>query len=94
MESRSQIAAKVTKLLALARSSNIHEAATAAAHAQRLMARHRIDAASLGDEGVVMVGVGLTHVPERGGSPPKVTRPAVASHRPLRVSSERRSNGR
>jgi hypothetical protein len=36
---------RVQKLLRLAESSNVHEAATAAARAQELMTRHRIDAA-------------------------------------------------
>lgn len=38
---------RIQKLLRLAESSNVHEAATAAAHAQELMERHRIDLASI-----------------------------------------------
>jgi len=38
---------RIRRLLRLAESSNVHEAATAAATAQALMARHRIDAAVL-----------------------------------------------
>jgi hypothetical protein len=40
---------RVRKLLKLAESSNVHEAANAAARAQALMERHRIDAAALDD---------------------------------------------
>lgn len=40
--------AKIRKLLRLAESANLHEAANAAARARALMDRHRIEAASLG----------------------------------------------
>lgn len=41
---------RIQKLLRLATSSNVHEAATAAAHARLLMERHRIEMAALQDE--------------------------------------------
>lgn len=42
-----KIIERVQKLLRLAESSNVHEAATAAARAQELMERHRIDVATV-----------------------------------------------
>lgn len=47
--SRSKIIERIHKLLALAKSSNVNEAAVAAAHAQRLIERHRIEQAALID---------------------------------------------
>lgn len=43
-QSRLDLLARVKKLLALSTSSNLHEAASAAAAAQRLIARHNLDA--------------------------------------------------
>lgn len=45
--SRARIIEKVRKLLALSRSSNEHEAALAAAHAQRLLAEHNLTMSEL-----------------------------------------------
>jgi hypothetical protein len=47
MSTREEVIQKIQKLLRLAQSDNIHEAALAAAHAQRLMEEHRIEQASL-----------------------------------------------
>lgn len=47
MLSREQVLEKVAKLLRLAQSSNAHEAANAAARAQEIMDRYRLDAASI-----------------------------------------------
>ncbi len=44
---RSKILAKIRNLLALAKSSDVHEAANAAAHAQRIIEKHRIEQAAL-----------------------------------------------
>lgn len=44
---RDKLLDRIRRLLRLAESPNVHEAATAAATAQELMARHRIEAASL-----------------------------------------------
>lgn len=52
---REKLIDRVRRLLRLAESANVHEAASAAARAQELMARHRIEAASLdtgGDDDV------------------------------------------
>ena len=43
----SKVAEKVRKLLALATSSNVHEAANAAAQAQKLMQEHKLTAADV-----------------------------------------------
>lgn len=47
MSDRSKVLDRVRKLLRLAESPNVHEAAVAAAQAQRLMMLHRIEAASI-----------------------------------------------
>lgn len=47
--SRHKIIERIHKLLALAKSSNVNEAAVAAAHAQQLIERHRIEQAALID---------------------------------------------
>ncbi len=44
---RDKLLDRIKRLLRLAESSNVHEAASAAARAQELMSRHRIEAASL-----------------------------------------------
>lgn len=44
-----KIADKIKRLLRLSASDNLNEAASAAAHAQRLMAQHHIDQAQLGE---------------------------------------------
>ncbi len=46
-ESKAQVIAKIRKLLALAKSSNIHEAELAAEHASKLMEKWRVSAASV-----------------------------------------------
>ena len=46
----SKILDRIRKLLALSKSSDLNEAANAAAHAQRLIAKHRINTASLAEE--------------------------------------------
>lgn len=48
--SNTKIVSRVRKLLALSRSANPHEAAVAAAHAQRLVEAHRLDSAILAAE--------------------------------------------
>jgi hypothetical protein len=45
---------RIQKLLRLAESSNVHEAATAAARAQELMTRHRIDLAAIRTDDAVI----------------------------------------
>ena len=50
MQKESKIVEKVRRLMALAESGNVHEAANAAAAAQRLMAEHRISEAMLAVE--------------------------------------------
>ena len=50
MPTREQVIAKIQKLLRLAESDNVNEAALAAAHAQRLMDEHRIEQAALENE--------------------------------------------
>ncbi len=48
-DDRERILSKIRKLQALARSSNEHEAATAAARAAELLAEHQLDEAELGE---------------------------------------------
>lgn len=50
MEQNNPIIAKIQKLLALANSSNEHEAALAAAHAQRLLSEHNLAMADIESE--------------------------------------------
>ncbi|HIJ95943.1 MAG TPA: DUF2786 domain-containing protein [Desulfuromonadales bacterium] len=50
METNNPIIAKIQKLLALANSSNEHEAALAAAHAQRLLSEHNLAMADIESE--------------------------------------------
>lgn len=45
-----KIASRIRKLLALSKSSNVHEAANAAAHAQRLMDEYRLGLTDLEDD--------------------------------------------
>jgi hypothetical protein len=66
-DDRERILAKIRKLQALARSSNEHEAATAAARAAELLAEHQLTEAELGEPSAV-VDEGISDT--RGGKAP------------------------
>lgn len=79
----SHVLVRVAKLLRLSESANPHEAATAAAHAQRLIDLHRLDASGIESE---MAGQGQGQGQDQEQDP----RILVASERPIDASKRLR----